>query len=549
MAAGGVTPASRKAPLIRLPPRVIKAKPRKNKRLGAAASTLTDNLSEFPSGIRLEPGQSMVYYVQFAILQDSFDINQLITVTPVVIAKGPANLNQLTSQLNPEAWVLAAQQSHALEVSVGQLQLQPASDYPFAGDKVPVTLAVLNNGNVRLRYDTATVKVGARDVTLSAGMCGGKNPTDTLDIGESNKLQCSFDYEITQDDIESSNNLQAQVEFKMFYYKCPEMLDSCRQDVIHKKSESATLSKLVSMKGEVTYDPSSRTYSAPGETLKVIVVLTNQGNTRLRFKDDKGNSCGFEGLVSPRGSSTCTVQIETTQEDLNRGSIKRTLSYAGTPNVDSPVPVVHTEAVNFDAVATVDLDPSILTDTGTFKAVDDIVTFKLGCQNKGNDVSRTTDWAAAPGYNVPTGDYAEVAAAQSPMVTIVQAAEPNSLTIGTPVDITVTFNNTGNVRITEFVGAATDETGQTTKCSTGLAATLNPGGTASCTYKVQVDGQEAFEAGIAHTARLSGKYTNGAGVQVYSKEDAFELLATPAPGITVDLSDCANATGRKSKRE
>lgn len=137
-AAGGATPASRKARLVRLPPRVVRGPARKNKRQAEAAPVLTDNLSEpITAGVKLEPGQFLLFTVQFTILQENLDVNQPFIVTPDVIAKGPANLNQLTtSQLNAERWLLNAEQRPAMDVTVAPMQLQ--SNPPHAGKFFPL---------------------------------------------------------------------------------------------------------------------------------------------------------------------------------------------------------------------------------------------------------------------------------------------------------------------------------------------------------------------------------------------------------------------------
>jgi hypothetical protein len=123
--AGGVRAASQKA--ARRPPRG------KKKRFTSQPTTFADTTSTFP--IRLEPGDYLVYTVQFTISQDSLDVNEAITVAPVVTAKGPLNLNALTAQqIVPDNWSITALQKHSLDITLAPLQLGDNPTQPLAGE-------------------------------------------------------------------------------------------------------------------------------------------------------------------------------------------------------------------------------------------------------------------------------------------------------------------------------------------------------------------------------------------------------------------------------
>lgn len=67
--------------------------------------------------------------------------------------------------------------------------------------------------------------------------------------------------------------------------------------------------------------------------LTVTAVLKNEGNTRVTFSADNGASCDTaDALVNPGSSSTCTLDITTSQTDLDYGGISRTLTFRATPN-------------------------------------------------------------------------------------------------------------------------------------------------------------------------------------------------------------------------
>ncbi|KAF6257055.1 hypothetical protein COO60DRAFT_1655709 [Scenedesmus sp. NREL 46B-D3] len=205
--------------------------------------------------------QFIVYTVQFTIVQDSLDVNEVISITPEVVAKGPLDYDTLTgNQLSTDTWTLQASQQHALAVTVVPLVVGIP---PQAGDEVPVRFTVKNSGNVRLQHGTFSVTVGSTGaVTLGPGDCKNKSPSSILAIGQDAQLECAFDHTITQDDIESSADLTATVAVTRFYYTCPAQTTACRQPVTHSDSKSVWLEKVVRLSKEVTTgDP---TYSSPG---------------------------------------------------------------------------------------------------------------------------------------------------------------------------------------------------------------------------------------------------------------------------------------------
>ncbi|KAF6249560.1 hypothetical protein COO60DRAFT_1466040 [Scenedesmus sp. NREL 46B-D3] len=268
--------------------------------------------------------QFIVYTVQFTILQDSLDVNEVISITPEVVAKGPLDYDTLTgNQLSTDTWTLQASQQHALAVTVVPLVVGIP---PQAGDEVPVRFTVKNSGNVRLQHDTFSVTVGSTGaVTLGPGDCKIKSPSSILAIGQDAQLECAFDHTITQDDIESSADLTATVAVTRFYYTCPAQTTACRQSVTHSDSKSVWLEKVVRLSKEVTTgDP---TYSSPG------------------------------GQVA----------------DLDHGSITRSLHFTGTAAQSiSPGNVVFdAKDVRYDARAFVNVLPTITPiTTDAFKSVD-----------------------------------------------------------------------------------------------------------------------------------------------------------------------------------
>ncbi|WIA23968.1 hypothetical protein OEZ85_013603 [Tetradesmus obliquus] len=360
-------------------PRPIREPRPKNKR---AASQLTVDLSADP--VKLNPTKFFEYLVQLDIPQDALDVNQVFIVTPQVEARGPANLKNLTgSQLNPDEWKLSARQTYTLAVKVAELKLKEGR-VPLDGDTVPISLSVANTGNVRLNYADATVTVGKAKQTLTLGDCN-KAPDARLEPKEANMLTCTFDYKITQQDIESLDYLIASAKFDMFYYKCPDTTSSsCQGTTTHSDSKQVQLLKEVTM--TATRDAtvaSTEEYNRPGDVVTVTYVLKNTGNTILNISEAQ-NTCSYVD-VKPGQSSQCTLAVTATQEQLNYGSITRTLQFKGTPSAVSTEAVTLDDiSVRFDAVATGIIVPSIAQATTVFSKVGDIVTFNLGCTNNAN---------------------------------------------------------------------------------------------------------------------------------------------------------------------
>lgn len=125
---GAAAAAAKKVPRK---PRIVRA-PSRNRNLRSAPAlplVLNDNAS-YP--ILLAPGQYLVYRVQFVIRQDSLDVNEAISVTPLVVATGPQKLNTLTgNQLAADTWTIRASQSHHMEVTVDPLVVKAV---PQAGE-------------------------------------------------------------------------------------------------------------------------------------------------------------------------------------------------------------------------------------------------------------------------------------------------------------------------------------------------------------------------------------------------------------------------------
>jgi hypothetical protein len=69
------------------------------------------------------------------------------------------------------------------------------------------------------------------------------------------------------------------------------------------------------------------------DTLTVTAELVNTGNTILTFSADNDMTCNPAAGVNPGGKSTCSWSITSTQSDLDFGSISRSFTFAGTPNV------------------------------------------------------------------------------------------------------------------------------------------------------------------------------------------------------------------------
>lgn len=82
----------------------------------------------------------------------------------------------------------------------------------------------------------------------------------------------------------------------------------------------------------------------------------------------------------------------------------------------------------------------------------------------------------------------------------------------------------------------------------GVFVSLQETWPGKCQYEVTIATQEEFEAGITHTAMLSGKYNQNAVPTVYSKEEIYELMATPDPRIQVKLSGCEKAAAGEHHR-
>ncbi|KAF6257058.1 hypothetical protein COO60DRAFT_1640236 [Scenedesmus sp. NREL 46B-D3] len=336
------------------------------------------------------------------------------------------------------------------------------------------------------------------------------------------------------------------------------------------RQDSLDVNEAISVTPVVVATGPQKLNTLTGNTVTVTAVLTNTGNTLLKIAAVAGASDQYgdemtctpaaTAAVPPGGQFTCSLTITAHQGHLDYGSITRYLQFTGTPNVQDKSPSVLTEVVRYDAVATVNVLPTITQVTQTaFSDVGGEVKFSLGCENAGkltmkvntisvsitqDDLDRGyfkafvildvqapweynpdgTDWREPRlAFSVATDQFAEVAADQVPLVVIRQTADPATLTRDTTtVTLTVNFKNHGNVRIADFESVV-------------------------CQYNVTIPDQAAFEAGIAHQAELSGTYTNGDQVKNYTKApETFTLAASPSPSMTLALSACGLASGPDS---
>jgi hypothetical protein len=107
-------------------------KPTKKKgRRNAVAVVLEDRTSTFP--ITLGPGQYFTYEVKVDMPQDALDFGEGTIITPLVVAKGPLNLNILANtQVSGNEWALTAVQNPGMDVTLEVLQDLPPLPMPGA---------------------------------------------------------------------------------------------------------------------------------------------------------------------------------------------------------------------------------------------------------------------------------------------------------------------------------------------------------------------------------------------------------------------------------
>ncbi|UYM03932.1 DUF7507 domain-containing protein [Solicola gregarius] len=455
-----------------------------------------------------------------------------------------------------------------------------------AGDNVTYSFEVENTGNV-----TVT------DVSVDDVYFGGSDPlgditcpTDPLPAGET--MTCTADYSVTQDDVDS-----------------PAILNVARAsgqpptgDRVRSNTDRALIRTDRDPQIAMEKAASPATYDAPGDTITYTFEVTNTGNVSLsdptidesQFTgsgEDPFVVCPTPVILAPGQSTECTATYETTQADVDRGSIENTATATADPPFRMDPPVSDPD----NAVVTADQSPELALNKTvrptTVEQSGDQVRYAFIVENTGNvtvngiEIAETafTGSGQLSGVQCPAGflepgdvmpctatydvtqadvdqgsvdntavaqgtadggpvesneDDATVTIAADPALTLVKSADnTDELTAGETIDYSFVVTNTGNVTMAD-VGVdevAFDGSGELSdiECPPG-AASVAPGDQVTCTATYEVTQADVDRGELENTAIANG--TPPTGDPVDSNEDSATIPADHEPGLTLDKS-------------
>ena len=334
-----------------------------------------------------------------------------------------------------------------------------------------------------------------------------------------------------------------------------------------------------------------------GETVKFSFVVTNTGNVTLNNVGVNETaftgagtmsavSCPADRTLAPGAQLVCTATYVVQQADVDAGSMDNTATATGTPPSGIPVTsdpsTTRTPSVPEPSVSIVKTADRatlvagqtvtytfLVTNTGNVTLTDAAVveggftgagalsaldcpadrtlapggelecTATYAVQQADVDAGAVDNSATATG-NPPTGDpvvsepsEVNIAATQSPAITIVKSADKTQLVLGETVTYTFLVTNTGNVTLTdasvlegEFTGA-----GALSALDCPAARTLAPGGELECTATYVVQQADVDAGAVDNSATATGNPPTGE--PVVSEPSEVNIAATQSPAITI----------------
>ena len=449
------------------------------------------------------------------------------------------------------------------------------------GETVKFSFVVTNTGNVTLNNvgvnETAFTGAG----TMSAVSC----PADrTLAPGA--QLVCTATYVVQQADVDAGSMDNTATATGTPPSGIPVTSDPSTTRTPSVPDPSVSIVKTA-----------DRATLVAGQTVTYSFRVTNTGNVTLTnasvvegtFSGAGSLSavtCPSDRTLSPNEFMDCTATYVVQQADVDAGVLDNTATSTGTPPSGGPVTsdpsAAHLTAAQTPSVALVK------TADRTNLVVGQTITYTFTITNTGNvtltdtavvegsfsgagtlsAVSCPADRTLAPGGelectatyvvqqadvdagaidntatatgNPPTGDpvvsepsEVNIAATQSPAITIVKSADKTQLVAGETVTYTFLVTNTGNVTLTDTAVVEGSFSGAGTLSAVSCPAdrTLAPGGELECTATYVVQQADVDAGAVDNSATATGNPPTGE--PVVSAPSAVNITATQSPAITI----------------
>ncbi len=324
-------------------------------------------------------------------------------------------------------------------------------------------------------------------------------------------------------------------------------------------------------------------YSAVGDVISYVIVVTNTGNvtlTAVAVSDSRADStpaCSVS-VLAPNGSTTCTATHTVTQGDLDAGSVDNVALGVGTPPF-GPAISDPSDAVSVPAVAAPALTAVKAVAAGSVTSYGrpgEVIGYQITVANTGNvtlnpvavsdpvadagsvvcpqtalspgasmicTARHTTTQADVDGGSVsntatasgtpPSGP--AVAVTSNPVVvpavltpgvrTIKTSTTPSFAAVGAQVLYEISVTNIGNTTLTSVGVADPKADAGSISCSAG---TLLPGETATCTAVHTVTQSDLDLGSVSNTATGSGTPPSGPSVSDPSDPVVVAGVASPA---------------------
>ncbi|WP_136443917.1 DUF7507 domain-containing protein [Pacificoceanicola onchidii] len=444
-----------------------------------------------------------------------------------------------------------------------------ASDFGVAGDTIPYSFLVRNDGNVTLS-----------DVEIDDPLLPGLSCT-VPDLAPGDDFTCSGDYTVTQADVDAvaANPVYTIDNTATATAEAPDGTPLSESDSESVPGQVPSLD-LTLVKTSITAN-----YDAVGDVLQYEFVVSNTGDVTLPepvISDTLtgGASCPAGG-VAPGASVTCTATYTVDQDDIDAGEVPNTASVTATVGAlsasdsdDATVPALRSTGLTldkrlnagsettFDAVGDILIYDYILTNTGNVtlngpSVTDDKVTVTCAATEiaPGASVTCTSvnyvvdqpDLDAGSVTNIAsaaaTGDgpAAEAVSSNSDTVTVEADQNPaldlektapvvaaEDFTVGETVTYTFDVTNTGNVTLTQALTGVTQISITDDKIGTFACAALPlaVGGSVQCTANYVLTSDDVLAGRVVNTAEAS------AGATV-SPEDSAQIAPVFTPEITL----------------
>lgn len=445
------------------------------------------------------------------------------------------------------------------------------------GQLVTYTFTARNTGNVTL------TGVTIRDSKFSTLSCTPGQPA-TINPGET--LSCTASYTTTQADVDGGAILNTATTSG----------NGPRGQLVT-GTDDETITPVAEPAIALAKSPSRTSVTAVGQTITYTLTATNSGNQTLSNVRISDPMAGLSDLACtpaqgasliPGGRLTCTATYQTTQADLNRGSIGNTASVTATSPQGTAVTNTATATVTATQTPVVTLAKTVNPTTATAAGSTSTYTFVVA--NRGNvtlanvgvtdpiaglsAISRTPVAAGGsldPGESTtctatrtltqadvdagvvnnstgPNGQAlpqqtatATVGVTQTPAIAVTKVADQSVYSQdGQVINYTVTVDNTGNVGLDNvqvddpmLAGALT--------CTPAIGSRLEAGARMTCTGAHRVTQGDVDAVSLVNTVSVTG--TPPAGAAPTASTD-LTIPSSHQPGLTLEKRSGAHTYSR-----